>query len=266
MTAKTILTAVSTLVLLSACVSSGGGETDTSVEAGDVIDATGTGLIITIDHAYDTGAVLGSFENENGYGQTYRSDPQDIAADPGSTRGAGITTGNRTDYAVTASSADFDRVGTRYQISINDGTEAASSQIKYDVDGPNLDIAVFGSPLTDIPSGTIVYGESTDNAAFLHLGDETVEMAFTFTADLDGGTATLSADNGSHVIDGGVIEIDAASGIFYGTDAELGPTGETVSGVVSGALFGTEAAGVAGMVFSTDEAAPSVTANFVGNY
>lgn len=251
--------------LLSACVSSGGGETGSVVEVGEVID-TGNGLVVTIDYAYDTGAALGSFDNENGYGQSYRSDPEDLVADPGSTVGAGVTTDNRTDYVVTATSADFDRVGTRNVISINDGTEYAASQIRYDVDGPNMDIAVFGSPLTDIPTGTIVYGASEDNAAFLHLGDETIEMAFTFTADLDDGTATLSADNGSHVIDGGVIEIDAESGIFYGTDAELGATGETVSGVVSGALFGTEAAGVAGMVFSTDEAAPSVTANFVGNY
>lgn len=264
MTEKSLIPALAPF-LLSACVTSGGGDTGAAVEVGDVFESD-NGLITTIDYVYDTGAALGSFDNENGYGQSYRSDPQDILADPGSTPSSGMTTGNRTDYVVTATSADFDRVGTRYLLSINDGTEFAASQIKYDVDGPNMDIAAFGSPLTDIPSGTIVYGASEDNAAFLHLGDETIEMAFTFTADLDDGTATLSADNGSHVIDGGVIEIDAESGIFYGTDAELGATGETVSGVVSGALFGTEAAGVAGMVFSTDEAAPSVTANFVGNY
>lgn len=264
MAPKSALLAPSVLVLVTACVSSVPSENSPAVEVGDIVQSGS--LSVTIDEVYETGAALGSFETDDVYGQSYRSDPADLVDDPGSIAGDGTTTGDRTDFSITATSEDFDRVGTRYSLSINDGEEFAASQIKRDVDGPDMDLAAYGTTVSDIPTGTIVYGESSDNAAFLHIDNQTIEMAFTFTANLGEGTATLSADNGTHLIEGGEIAIDPETGIFYGTDAELGATGETVAGNVSGSLFGTEAAGVAGIVFSTDEAAPSVSANFVGSH
>lgn len=256
--------AVSTAALLAAC---GGGSSGTNneptVQVGQQIQS-GT-LELTVDRVYSNGAAVASFNNQNGSGHSYTSNPSGIASDSGSTVGNGTVAGNRTDRPVTATVDNEAQVGTRYFLTLEGGSGYAASQIRRDVDGPNVNLAAFGSTLTNIPTGTVTYGNGTDDAAFIHVNGETVQLPFTFTANLSAGTATLSANNGTHSINATSISIDATTGRFYGTSAQVGAVGSLMDANVSGGLFGTDGMGVGGIVYSTDQAAPSVSANFVGS-
>jgi hypothetical protein len=223
------------------------------------------GLLITVERVYDNGAVVGSFENDGVSGVSYRSDPTDIETEIGSTSSDPIDQGDRTDFLVTSVSEEtgFNRTGTRYFLRLEDGF--AATQIKRDVAGENLDLSYFGTPTTTMPVGTITYGAASDNAAFLHIGDQTIELPFSFIADLENGTASFTATDGSYQIIGEAISIDASTGEFYGTGAQAGAVGALFDANVSGSLYGTNASGVAGMIYSTGSAIPSVTGNFVGS-
>ena len=256
--------ALSAAALLAAC---GGGSSGTNneptVQVGQQIQS-GT-LELTVDRIYNNGAAVLYFDNVNGGGQTYRSNPADASNDPGSTIVSEETFGTRIHQSVSAIGEGFNREGTRDRLILPNNAGAAQSQIRQDVSGPNMDLAAFGSPLTNIPTGTVTYGGGADDAAFINMNGAKVQLPFTFTANLSAGTATLTANNGTHRIDAQSIAIDATNGRFYGTSAQVGAVGSLLDANVSGALFGTDGMGVGGIVYSTDQAAPSISANFVGS-
>jgi len=253
---------VSAVALLAAC---GGGSSpvgNNPVEVGQVIQSGP--LEITIERVYANGAAVGSFDTGSFWGQTYRSNPADLASDATSALGAVTQSGTRDDVEVTASNADMNRIGTRYRLNLpNNGV--AQSQIRRDVSGPHMDLAACGSNVTSMPTGTITYGVGGDDAVFIHANGSTVQLPFTFTADLTAGTATFTATSNTHQISGGVIAIDPLTGRFYGTNAQIGTVGALASANISGGLFGINAEGLGGIIYSKDQAAPSISANFVGS-
>lgn len=255
--------AVSTVALLAAC---GGGSSGTNneptVQVGQQIQSGS--LQLTIDRVYSNGAAVASFNNQNGSGHSYTNNPSGFESDSGSTVGDGTTVGNRIDRPVTATVDNADQVGTRYFLTLDGGNGYAASQIRTDVNGPNMSLAAFGAPLTSVPTGTVLYGRASDNAAFLHTNGTTVQLPFEFSASFENGSAALLAVSETHKIDSFSLSLDVVTGRFYG-DGELGPIGALVPAKISGGLFGTNAAGVAGIVYSTDQAVPSVSANFVGS-
>ena len=263
---------ISCVALVAAC---GGGSSAVSnavsnaptLSVGSQVTAA-SGLDVTVERVYDNGAVVVSFE-DGLKGASYRSNPDDVSKDVGSTTTGETIDGTRIDITVEAVSDDktYNYAGKRYILRLDDSAspEIAAAQTRYDVNGTDVDAAYFGTPVTNMPTGTVTYGAGASDAAFITVDGQTTELPFTFSANLTDGTATLTANNGTHQINGGDIAINATTGEFYGTNAELGATGSLKAANVAGSLFGADAAGVGGILYSTEAAIPSVTANFVGS-
>lgn len=241
-----------------------------AVAVGDQLQ-TVAGLNLTIERVYSNGSGVASFAASGLNGETFSSVIANSANDTGSNVVSETTDGNRKDIIIEATSEDgtYNQAGKRYMMTFSNGssTDTAAFQFREDQNDPSrrhINLSAFGTDATNIPSGTFTYGAATDNRAFINIEGQTVQLPFVFTADLTSGTATLSADNGTHKITGGTISIDASTGKFNGTNAQIGENGSLRNANVSGGLFGANANGVAGMLYSTEAAIPSVTGGFVG--
>lgn len=254
-----LILAMSASALVAACVGS-----SESVQVGSTSTTAG-GVEFTPSVIYNNGAVIADWQQDGFSGVTFASSSAIALNDPGSTRGATSTDGDLSTIVITAVSetADINQAGVRYLLSTSDGF--AASQFRSNESRGVENLGSFGTAVTTMPTGNITYGSGVNDTAFINIDGQTVQLPFVFSADLGAGTATMTANNGAHSIDGGAITIDPSTGRFSGTEASIGAVGSLQSANIYGGLYGTTGNGVGGVVFTTDQANPSITANFVGS-
>jgi hypothetical protein len=252
--------AVSAVALVAAC----GSSVTEQVQIGKP-NTTPGGVEVTPTVVYQNGSIVGDWQQGGLSGVSFASNSTVFLNDPGSTQGNSSTSGDLTVIQLTAISAEngINQTGMRYLLALPDGF--AASQIRRDIAGPVEQLSSFGATVTSMPTGTITFGGGTDDALFLHLNGQTVQLPFTFTANLANGTATMTSSGGGYELAGGTITINPTTGRFSGTDASIGAVGNLQAANIFGGIYGTNGTGIGGIAFSTDQANPSIVANFVGS-
>ena len=263
------LLATTAVLALAACGSSSTPKVEKPpVEGEEFVNAGG--VTLTAKRVYDNGALLSTVEDDSVSGSVYISDgnlarkfpSSDVSEDSNQALGGSV-------FDVSAETNEIKSVGGRFVLVLPNDEGFAAAQLVDINDGSAIQNSVFGTSVTQMPSGTATYSNAGDIGYARIRGEGSQAnlrefMDFELVVNFDKGSANLSTSDSDYQMTASNITVNTTTGAMFSDQASIGLKTDPMAANMSGYIVGTNGGAVTGIVNSTDAAIPTLHGQFVG--